>query len=136
MSQIHDIIKQSQTQIDHCPSKNQTYLFNGWDQNLKRDKFVSWSNPKSLLILNFLTFKRSLTRFHSKSLNHLPPFPLLSSTRCCLPRIKLPFGFSFFPLKFSLMKVSWFSLAKLLQCLLMDCFLVFLEHDQCILSWG
>jgi hypothetical protein len=34
------------------------------------------------------------------------------------------------------MKVSWFSLAKLLQCLLMDCFLVFLEHDQCMLSWG
>jgi hypothetical protein len=38
MPQLHAVIKQSQTQFDHCPWKNQTYLFNGWDQNLKRDK--------------------------------------------------------------------------------------------------
>jgi hypothetical protein len=38
MSEIHPIIKQTQGQIDHYAWKIQKYLFNGWNQNLRKDK--------------------------------------------------------------------------------------------------
>jgi hypothetical protein len=47
MLQIYVIIKQSQVQTNHYPWKNQSHLFNGWNQNPKKGKtlFGDWT-PK------------------------------------------------------------------------------------------